>query len=302
MNILKVQFVNFWHDNSNNRWLLYFIKHIFKTEYEIIEVNNNNICDILICSVSGNIENIYKYKAKLKLFYYGENLDNCKYYKDINLLKNTFDLIVGFLPTDGNIIRFPLWFLYYPFYEMTNDNNNIIDYIKNEREKNKLIEKKYFASCIAKHNLNNIRSKICDEFAKYNKILYPSKFRKNCNIGKHQNDKINFLKNVKYNICPENSKYSNYHTEKIFQAFQSGTIPIYWGIGLPEIDIINPKSYVFVDIENYEKMCEQIKYSIDNYEEIFNENIFTNDAKNIIDKYYKDLEKSIKKYFINENI
>lgn len=299
MKNLTIQYINYWKDPFNDRWLLKFIKYHFGNKYNIIEVKNKKVCDILIASCYGNINLIKGINAKLKLFFYGENLTRERYkkYSNLNLLRNNFDLIVGFLPTDleNKVLRFPLWFMYYPFYDMNEGKNNIIDYIKNKRKENMKFEKKFFASCITRHNENNVRGLICDEFSKYGEVKYAGKFRKNINIGPKQIHKTNFLRNVKFNICPENSKWRGYHTEKIFQALESGCIPVYWGIDYAEKDIINKDCYLFTNIENQEELNREIKRGVENYENILEENIFTVNAKNVIKKYYNNLYMNIEK-------
>ena len=62
---------------------------------------------------------------------------------------------------------------------------------------------------------------IYNELSKYGDIKAPGIYRKNTqSIGNTQNDKINFISRGTYNICPENSLYEGYFTEKIFQAFE----------------------------------------------------------------------------------
>lgn len=41
--------------------------------------------------------------------------------------------------------------------------------------------------------------------------------------------KNRWLKNYKFNICFENGSSPGYITEKLFQAYAGGCIPIYWG-------------------------------------------------------------------------
>lgn len=48
-------------------------------------------------------------------------------------------------------------------------------------------------------------------------------------VGKHVNEKIETLKNYAYSIVIENNKKDYYYTEKIFDAFSTGNIPIFWG-------------------------------------------------------------------------
>jgi len=300
MKTLTIQYVNYWNDPFNDRWLFHFIKENFKENYQVIEVKNKNECDILIASVNGPLNKIASYKAKLKLFFTGENLNRYSEYSNINTLKKYFDLIVGFSPTDlkNKIIRFPLWFMYYKFYKMTGDINNIIDFIENKRIINKNTQKKYFASCVSRHSRLGVRKYICDKMSIYGKIFYPGSWRKNFSIGAKAIDKVEFLTGVKYNICPENSKSLFYHTEKIFHALEAGCVPIYWGVDLPEKDIINPKCYQFINIENKNLAEKQIKEAVENYEKYINEEIFLKSAKNIIGEYYESLKKNITVYIV----
>lgn len=67
-------------------------------------------------------------------------------------------------------------------------------------------------------------------------------------VCKYANDKNSYLRNFKFNLCPENSSNVGYVTEKIFDAIYSGCIPIYWGNGseYPEQDVINHDAVVFL--------------------------------------------------------
>ena len=86
MKILTIQYVNYWNDPFNDRWLFHFIKENFKEKYQVIEVQNKKDCDILIASVMGPLNKISYYKAKLKLFFTGENLNRYSQYNNINNL------------------------------------------------------------------------------------------------------------------------------------------------------------------------------------------------------------------------
>ena len=90
---------------------------------------------------------------------------------------------------------------------MTDDKNNIVSYIHEQRINNLKKTKKYFASCICRHSRLGIRKYICDKITNLDKqIIYAGSWRRNFRIGPSAIDKVNFLSNVKYNICPENSK------------------------------------------------------------------------------------------------
>lgn len=71
------------------------------------------------------------------------------------------------------------------------------------------------------------RNTIFDKLCEYKKVDSGGKWKNN--IGKIVHNKIEWLKDYKFNLCYENSSYPGYLTEKIFDAFAAGCIPIYWG-------------------------------------------------------------------------
>ena len=78
----------------------------------------------------------------------------------------------------------------------------------------------------------------------------------------------------------ENSEGQGYISEKIFDSFITGTIPIYYG-GYMIDEFINPKSFIL--IKNEKDILKKIEYikQFDNdeklYEKILNEKLFIND-------------------------
>jgi hypothetical protein len=295
--MITISYVNFW-ENSNepqDRWFTKFIE--VNIDKDVIEVEPYNNPDIIICSCFGYIENVKRYNSKIKLFFYGENLDRIANYNNIDLLKSTFDLIVGFKYTDkkNKIFRLPLWLCYYPFYNM-NSENNIITYLENTY-KNNLKDKSFFCSLISNHDMNGQRAIIYNEMSKYGLILCPSKFKNNCeSIAISNFAKIEFIKKTKYSICPENSYFEGYFTEKIFQAFEGGNIPIYHAIDEPEKDILNSNKYCYIkDVNNNEELEIKIKDVIENPDKYTDGNIFNVYSFKIISQYYDDLIEEIKK-------
>jgi len=55
--------------------------------------------------------------------------------------------------------------------------------------------------------------------------------------------KLDFLKSYRFTIAFENESYPGYTTEKIVQAMQAGSIPIYWGNPLVDREF-NPRSFI----------------------------------------------------------
>jgi alpha(1,3/1,4) fucosyltransferase len=294
--MITLSYVNFWKDPTNDN---YFTQFINKNIDNVQIVNYNNNPDILIASVFGGINIVQNSKAKCKIFYYGENLDRYSPYNNEKLLLDTFDLVVGFKYTDleKKQIRFPLWLMYYKFYNYKPE-HNIIDYIETKYKKN--IKKEYktvFTTLIARHDRGGQRTKIYNEIVNnnYGIVMCPSNLKKNTNsIGNTTEDKINYISKSIYNICPENSTFEGYFTEKLIQAFEGGTIPFYWAIDLPEKGLINENKYCYCDIDNPIKLKENIKNAIENPNYYLEGNVFTDNAPDIISNYYNTLINNIK--------
>jgi hypothetical protein len=62
--------------------------------------------------------------------------------------------------------------------------------------------------------------------------------------GNRVPDKLELLKKYKMNVCFENDLYPNYVTEKPFEAWYAGAIPIWWGID--KSSYLNPNAMIQV--------------------------------------------------------
>ena len=228
--IIKISYINYWIDKQNDSYFTEFIRENISKNIEVVKPEDNP--DILFCSCNGkynsNINYIKNLKSKIKVFYYGENLNRFPPFNNEQLLNETFDLIIGFNKTDiiNKKLCFPLWLIYYKYYKY-NENDNVLTYIENKYKQNK-INKKTFCSLVCRHDRDGQRTKIINSISKYGNIQYGGIFKNNVgNIGGLVEDKINFISKSIFNICPENSIFEGYNTEKIFQAFEAGTIPLY---------------------------------------------------------------------------
>jgi hypothetical protein len=293
--MITIAYINYWKDPYNDN---YFTKFIEENIGPVKKVNLTENPDILIASCMGNINHVRNIKAKCKLFYYGENLNRYPPYNNDKLLYDTFDLIVGFKNTDlsKKQIRFPLWLINYHYYKY-NENDNILIYIQNKYNENIKKQKDIFGSIIARHDRGGQRTTICNELSKYGDIKAPGTYRKNTSsIGKTYEDKINYISRGTYNICPENSVYEGYFTEKIFQAFEGGTIPLYWAVDLPEPEIINKNKYCFCDINNREALKKSIHNVSNNPNQYIEGDLFTITAGEMIQIFYSTLLENILLY------
>jgi len=144
-------------------------------------------------------------------------------------------------------LYFPLWFLYYP-----NFNQKFIDEI--ELKKNitqQDINNKRFCCLINSHDNNNTRIPIYNYLSNIARIDSPGVLMNNCDrklVGTTSEDKIAFMNSYIFNICSENFYGRLYFTEKLPQALNSCSIPIYHG-DLSDINlkIFNKDRMIIVD-------------------------------------------------------
>lgn len=179
----------------------------------------------------------------------------------------------------------------------------------NKRPMNK--REKFCAYIVSNGGLRGIRYLREDFFKKlntYKKVDSGGRHRNN--IGHFVEDKHKWLQNYKFNLCFENSSYPGYLTEKLFDAYNAGCVPIYWGdtslrvgfadnaggggfdisdtecidMRVPEIPLhlieykINPKAFINAhNFPNLNALLEEVK-RIDNddkaYETMRNEPLF----------------------------
>ena len=76
-------------------------------------------------------------------------------------------------------------------------------------------------------------------------------------VGNYIEDKISEASKFWFNLCFENDYYPGYVTEKVFEAWLSKSIPIYWGYDSNRI--LNPKAYInFADFDSVEDFISYI--------------------------------------------
>ena len=71
------------------------------------------------------------------------------------------------------------------------------------------------------------------------------------------NNKRFTMRNYKFSICYENVRVKGWITEKIFQIFLTGSIPVY--LGAPDVENYIPKE-TFINVDNFENDQDMIKY------------------------------------------
>ena len=248
-------------------WIRRNLKDKFKVKFD------KHIPDYLIYNIFGDEHLKNKYKNSIKIAIFTEN-------KIPDL--NEVDYAIGQAHINylDRCFKFPI-FLWYN-----------IKKIKIVREKllKSQKRKKFCAAVMSNGGKDNYRAKFINELSKYKKIDMGGKLYNN--VGGQVKDKIKFLSSYKFSIAMENSEGDGYVSEKLFDSFISGTIPIYYGDYTVD-EYINPKAFILIKNEkNIKEKIEYIKY-IDNnnekYMNILKENVLMNEnIVNIIEKEKKD--------------
>lgn len=197
-------------------------------------------CDIAItgsCSssvVRRKLRRIKQLPTKVRVLFMHEVPSN------VNVRNNTICEYVNYfigsagttLPRDQGLqrVRYPYWALdSYQLRELTNQHPTM------EGRVNRAV-------FIARNPDNGRRMALLHNIRKSTglKVICPGEVGHNApriKVGSYA--KREYIKGFVFNVCPENSDYPGYVTEKLLEACTMGCIPIYWGNSL-EPGIINP--------------------------------------------------------------
>ncbi len=245
-----VRYHNWWKDPDTEIWFTRFFNDIvsnFDDQCKSALLNKINLV-----SVFGNLNIVNINPNDISIFFTGENLKRSHYasYDNNKLLSRKFDLVLGFRDKPENlenVVRFPLWCIYIPFYKNC---KNVIEEI--EKECSISYQRKNSAILVCSHDRSGIRKQCVDAcVAKGINVdvsgnwMYPG-----CNkiiISKDVKAKLNLLKAYAINICPENSHDEGYTTEKVFHSIQSGCLPVYDGCNPVESNILNQDRIVYIN-------------------------------------------------------
>lgn len=256
---------------------------------------------IAVFSASSNVEDLRMERAKIKIFLTRENThveeSSWQKWENCHLWNNAPTLCLGFdYENHTNYLRFPYWLegVFGP-YATKADISNFV----NKHNISDSAQRKKKCAFICRKDYWGDRAKIADLVESVMPISYPSDFRHNDDDmrGKFKDDKIAYLRQFKFNLCPENTSNKGYVTEKIFEAIQADCVPIYWGNeGYPEPDILNPKAIVYLDVEHPEDGLALLRKLYEDpkaYEEFTAQPRFLPGAVDKIYAFYERLEKKI---------
>lgn len=252
----NVQFYNWWPvDDYTTLWLYQFVQNA--------GLLNDSKKKINFCSLFDEREILGHVKDGVKIFFSGENLHmpDKALYADALLGDKRCRLSIGFDKIeDKRYMRFPLWLTY--VFEPTLDEKKIRERCEQLRHP-EIGKRDRFACLIARADISGIRTVMYEGLSEVGKVDCPSGLFHNDDSLKEQfgDEKVKYMRQYRFNICPENSNAYGYCTEKVLEAIAAGCIPVYWGCNNePERKILNQDAIIFWDKKsNGAKALEQIK-------------------------------------------
>jgi hypothetical protein len=273
---------------------------------------------IIICSSFGSywlLKIILRIYTVPSLFFTEENLTTLKKYREYKTyLDGQPSLAMGFdYYQANNYQRFPLWLMYL-FAPETAATASIADIQTrlDEIDAKSLGLKTKFAAMVASHDGYASKKKvfgpveivsraeITEKVGTIDFVHCPGRLLHNDNSLKdeYHDDKKAYLEQFLLNICAENACVKGYVTEKVFEALEAGTIPIYWGDPNPEPTILNPKRIVFWDGSRAEEVLSFIKtlhLDLEARAQFLREPLFVNTAAQEIYDHFSCLRRNLER-------
>jgi len=277
MQSIKIDFADFWpgFDKEDN-----YFTNLLREGFSV-EISSNP--DFLFYSVFGSSHTRYQ---STKIFYTGENISPV--FSDVDPTRGCHWAFSFDYSRDPRNYRLPHYLLYPGYYELS----------QRPDPQSSLFDRK-FCSFVVSNGSSSPRNEFFNLLSRYKPVDSGGRFMNN--LGRLVGDKIEFLRDYKFNICFENDAHRGYNehytTEKLPQALSSHTLPIYFGNTDIEKEF-NPKS--FIDVRNFSNFSSAVEYIIeldrdkDKYLEVLrqrpfldNEPPLSNKKENIRDFLYQ---------------
>jgi len=289
----RVQFYDFWEQEVTDMWLYRFID-----SHRLLGNSRKKIC---FFSTFGNRDDVENIRGDVKVFFSGENLKRGTFGKFSDHLLNNekVDLALGFeYFEEVRYLRFPLWLLY--MFDPESREDDIVKRCKS-LDRPAVKRRPRFACHISSEDTLGLRKKMCEEISQIAKVDCSGKVMHNCDDlwDVYDDDKMKFLSEYKFNICPENSNCYGYVTEKVFQAVDAGCVPIYWGsFNNPEPEVLNQQAILFwnKDGDNNKNLefIRQLNESEKLYEEFSSQKRLVQNAAEYVICKFDDLESKLR--------
>ena len=202
---VKMRVLDYGKDCEENFYNNFFIQ-ILQKKYDIVYSDKP---DFIIYGPFG-YEHL-KYDC-VRIFQTGENIR-----PDYNIADYSIDF--DYIDFEDRHLRVP--YIFWTSYDkqQQDEMDNRVKWL-NKKEK-------FCGFVVSNKALTHKRDMFFEALSKYKRVDSGGRWKNN--IGGNVDDKIEWLKSYKFNICFENGSHPGYLTEKLFDAFLAGCVPIYWG-------------------------------------------------------------------------
>jgi hypothetical protein len=238
--------VNFWEGAFDGDFFDFFFRSCFG---DINYISDPYTADLIVTSVFGNTQT----DPNKTLAYIGENVRP-------SFVGYSHSLSFDYDTYGGRNLRLPIWYarLAWPgfiqkprkpnFHNHGYEDLISIDSLTRGRTLD-MSQKTKFCAMIA-GNPEGLRVNLFNSISEYRKVNgYGNMFNRPL-----RKSKFDLLKDYKFSLCPENSIYNGYVTEKLIDAYAGGTVPLYSGDEAAAWDF-NGWSFL-----NYQNTCDMDRF------------------------------------------
>lgn len=261
----KICVVNFWDGAFDGDFFDYFFNLCFDN---LVYTNDPYEADLVVTSVFGNVQT----DPAKTLCFIGENVRP-------NFVGYSHSLSFDWDSYGGRNVRLPLWYarLAWDGFVQQPRKQNAHNHgyeplipIEPLTKPRKLDweSKKEFCAMIA-GNPEGLRVNLYNSISKYKPVHgYGNMFGRAL-----RQSKFDVLQNYRFCLCPENSVYDGYVTEKLLDAYAGGTIPIYSGTMSVDCDFHEGAYLNYMntkDMDWFVTTIQAIDESKEIYEDMYN--------------------------------
>jgi hypothetical protein len=236
MKTITLAYTDFYADFNPDS---YFITRVLSAKYDVKIVAPHENPDLLVYSAFGY--DFLKYNG-LKLYVTGENDVPDFNYCDYAISSCHIDF-------RGRHLRLP-YYVWAPAFDLLRSNQRV--------QRESYTDRGFCSICVSNSGASDLtRMQFYDRLSHYKPIASGGRWANN--VGGPVASKTDFITQYKFNIAFENSAVAGYTTEKLLDALQASTVPIYWGD--PEVSHeINKKSYIDIsDFPTFDQAIDFIK-------------------------------------------
>lgn len=270
--------------DTNTQIANFFVAHLSQ-RFEVTIDHDNPDYLIFGDNNFGHNNRNYDSSKVTKIFYTGENQRpwdyQCHYAISFEHIENE------------KMYRLPLYVVY--------DFNNLLQripcYLTYQRSEEDIAKKTDFCSFVVRNPNCTRRNEFFHKLSTYKQVMSGGPLFNNIGRVLDYGDvamraKLEWLKAFKFNICFENSSYPGYATEKLYEAYMGGTIPIYWGSPTIEVDF-NPRAFLnwhdYGSDEGLMNAVIELDQNEDKYRQMYMEPLFSKPTANRFMRMYNFL-------------